>query len=253
MANYVHMSMSSLKNEGAPSPLELFTGVGIRPKISSFHPFGCPIYVLDSALALGKSLPKWEDKAHVGIYLGPSPRHSQSVALVLLLNTGLVSPQYHVVFDDHFQIVHNHLPGSLFYKSDWQALAGLELDLTKLRTRMTKRSGCAAQMMAQMTNPVFPGQGCRLMLMYLGASEEEDVLPPEGADDESITQHPAQPIEPDPDPEAQDVLGRRKHAAWSIQQTIWMCAQETSLVGAILCGQYVTSHRRLMGYATRFH
>jgi hypothetical protein len=106
MANDVHLSTPSLKQTEAPSPLQVFAGVGVRPKIASFHPFGGPVYILDSALAAGKSLPKWEDRACVGIYLGPSPRHSRSVAMVLSLTTaGLVSPQYHVVFDDHFQTV----------------------------------------------------------------------------------------------------------------------------------------------------
>lgn len=31
--------------------------------------------------------------------------HAQSVALVLSLTTGLVSPQFHVAFDDHFETV----------------------------------------------------------------------------------------------------------------------------------------------------
>ena len=36
----------------------------------------------------------------MGIYLGRYPAHAGNVALVLNPNTGLVSPQYHVVFDD---------------------------------------------------------------------------------------------------------------------------------------------------------
>ena len=115
--NDVHAASPSLREEGAPSSLERFSGIGIRPKTSSFHPFGCPVYVLDSALVSGQSIPKWDDRARVGIYLGPSLRHSRSVALVLLLATGLISPQYHVVFDDHFQTVKTKRPGSLFYKN----------------------------------------------------------------------------------------------------------------------------------------
>ena len=38
----------------------------------------------------------------MGIYLGRSPAHAGNMALVLNTNTGLVSPQYHVVFDDDF-------------------------------------------------------------------------------------------------------------------------------------------------------
>ena len=38
----------------------------------------------------------------MGQFLGRSREHSSSVALVRNLNTGAVSAQFHVVFDDHF-------------------------------------------------------------------------------------------------------------------------------------------------------
>ena len=41
----------------------------------------------------------------MGIYVGRSPFHAGSVALVLNPRTGHVSPQYHVVFDDDFTTV----------------------------------------------------------------------------------------------------------------------------------------------------
>eukprot|EP00957_Ditylum_brightwellii_P081724 6217207-Ditylum_brightwellii.AAC.1 len=40
-----------------------------------------------------------------GIYLGHSPFYAGNVALVLNLQTGHVSQQYHVVFDDDFSTV----------------------------------------------------------------------------------------------------------------------------------------------------
>ena len=39
---------------------------------------------------------------HAGIYLGNSPFHPGSIALVLNPATGHVSPQFHVAFDDDF-------------------------------------------------------------------------------------------------------------------------------------------------------
>jgi Reverse transcriptase (RNA-dependent DNA polymerase) len=48
---------------------------------------------------------KWLERARIGIYLGKSPRHARSVALVLNPQTGNVSPQYHVKFDDTFETV----------------------------------------------------------------------------------------------------------------------------------------------------
>ena len=51
------------------------------------------------------NIPKWNPRSDAGIYLGHSPEHASNVALVLNLTTGLVSPQYHVVFDDTFSTV----------------------------------------------------------------------------------------------------------------------------------------------------
>ena len=41
-------------------------------------------------------------RARLRIYVGRSPYHSGSVALVLNPKTGLISSQFHVVFDDNF-------------------------------------------------------------------------------------------------------------------------------------------------------
>ena len=73
---------------------------------STFHTFGSPCFVLDARLQSGLStVPKWEPRSRLGIYVGHSPSHAGTVALVLNPTTGHVSPQYHVVFDDHFTTV----------------------------------------------------------------------------------------------------------------------------------------------------
>ena len=61
--------------------------------------------VLEAKLPDGKKLPKWNCRARMGQFLGFSGQHSSTVALVRNLHTGYVSPQYHVVFDDNFEIV----------------------------------------------------------------------------------------------------------------------------------------------------
>ena len=48
---------------------------------------------------------KWKQRSRLGVYLGPSPNHARSVALVLNPRTGHVSPQFHVKFDDFFETV----------------------------------------------------------------------------------------------------------------------------------------------------
>ena len=65
------------------------------------------MYVLDARAqsAGGPGPPKWEPRSRIGVYLGHSPFHAGSVALVFNPRTGRVSPQYHVVFDDTFSAV----------------------------------------------------------------------------------------------------------------------------------------------------
>jgi hypothetical protein len=69
------------------------------------HVWGCPTYVLDPKLQEGKKLPRWQPRSRQGMFLGLSPKHSSDVPLILNLQTGSISPQYHVVFDDMFSTV----------------------------------------------------------------------------------------------------------------------------------------------------
>ena len=75
--------------------------------VKNYHTLFCPVYALDARLqsAGGAGPPKWEPRSRIGVYLGHSPFHAGSVALVFNPTTGRVSPQYHVVFDDDFTTV----------------------------------------------------------------------------------------------------------------------------------------------------
>ena len=105
------------------SPMETFSGVQVKPNLNQFHPFGCPSYVLNNQLQQGQNVPKWAERVRVGIYLGPSPQHSRSVGLILNLQNGLCSPQFHVKYDDSFETArlqaNKLLPGS-----NWQKATG---------------------------------------------------------------------------------------------------------------------------------
>ena len=101
----------SLDKDGK-SPLEKFTQTKDEINPADFHTRGCPVYILDSENhSGGLGTPKWDPKSHAGIYLGRSPNHAGSVALVVNLSTGLVSPQFHVIFDDEFTTV-DYLDGT---------------------------------------------------------------------------------------------------------------------------------------------
>ena len=123
MANDSINATPSLQVKGNTTPVELFanTKVATNPKYW-FH-FGCPVYVLAEQLQSSKPIfHKWKERARVGLYLGKSPSHSREVALVLNLETGLVSPQFHVKLDSTFQTLRE--PGTDIPQSQWQIKAG---------------------------------------------------------------------------------------------------------------------------------
>ena len=73
--------------------------------LQHYHTLFCPVYVLDARLQSAGGA-KWEPRSCIGVYLGHSPFHAGSVALVFNPLTGRVSsPQFHVVFDDDFTTV----------------------------------------------------------------------------------------------------------------------------------------------------
>jgi hypothetical protein len=91
------------------APIDIFTTLlhfG-NNDLQRLHVFGCPVYVLDPSLQDAKKLPKWSRRSRRGIYLGLSKIHSSNVHLVLHPETGHISPQYHLVFDDTFSTVYS--------------------------------------------------------------------------------------------------------------------------------------------------
>eukprot|EP00957_Ditylum_brightwellii_P127533 9725482-Ditylum_brightwellii.AAC.1 len=81
--------------------MEKFMGAPVIHGAQIHRTFGCPVYSLDHRLQTDNgSVPKWNPRARLGIYLGPSSRHVRNVSLVLSLETSPVSPQFHVVHDD---------------------------------------------------------------------------------------------------------------------------------------------------------
>ena len=48
------------------------------------------------------------EQSCLGIYLGVSNKHASTISLVLTPQTGLVSPQFHVKWDDKFETVGNY-------------------------------------------------------------------------------------------------------------------------------------------------
>ncbi len=112
------------------------------------HPFGCPVFVLDPILQDGNKLPKWDDRARRGMFVGFSPSHSSLVPLILNITTGKITPQFHVIFDDNFQTVQS-LPKGTTLRDEWLNILafgpdyfidnGSDMDLHNEPTKTTQR------------------------------------------------------------------------------------------------------------------
>ncbi len=102
----VHLHNVMPQEETGYSPLERWTRS--KSKHSDLvleHVWGCPAYVLSPKLRDGASVPKFEARSKRGQHMGYSPLHSSSVGLIRNLKTNHVSPQFHVLYDDHFETV----------------------------------------------------------------------------------------------------------------------------------------------------
>lgn len=121
MANASINNTPNMQHKTKLTPLQIFASTNAYPSKTEFRPFGCPVYVLEQQLQGGKSriFHKWKNRARRGIYLGRSPSHSRSVALVMNPKTGLVSPQFHVRFDEQFTTAQD---GST--EDNWKVKAG---------------------------------------------------------------------------------------------------------------------------------
>jgi hypothetical protein len=87
------------------SLMQRFAKTEAQTNVKHWHPFGSPVYMLESKLQKQGIFGKWKSRANIGMYLGRSPHHSRNVALVLSRQTGLVSPQFHVQHDHCYHTV----------------------------------------------------------------------------------------------------------------------------------------------------
>jgi hypothetical protein len=104
------------------SPLSRFSGTEVESNLDHFHPFGSPVYMLESSLQALKSHNKWIDRSRVGIYMCQSPNHASNVPLVLNTQPGNVSPQLHCIYDNEFSTCKRDAK----FKSLWQINAKLQ-------------------------------------------------------------------------------------------------------------------------------
>ena len=90
------------------APIEIFCGTRVDCQhLQRARVWGCPGYVLSPTLQDGKKIPKWAPRARRGQFLGFSTNHSSMIGLLRNIQTGSITPQFHVVYDEHFSTVHS--------------------------------------------------------------------------------------------------------------------------------------------------
>jgi hypothetical protein len=87
------------------SPWEKIMGERSKLDQHDINPLFCPVYVLDRRMQEGTSPPKWTKRTTQQVYVGHLHHYSKSLPMVWDLRTKLVSPQYHVMFDDNFDTI----------------------------------------------------------------------------------------------------------------------------------------------------
>jgi len=106
--------------------MDNFSPTNVSANMKHFHTFGCPVYALEERLQSNKPIASWNKRARLGINLGPSPRHTRNISLVLSLATGLISPQYDLVYDEIFETSDRRVPTP---PKIWRAKAGLSREI----------------------------------------------------------------------------------------------------------------------------
>lgn len=123
-AVYLHNHMPNIST--GLSPIDLFTKTRWQQhKFHDLHVWGCPVYVLDKSISDGKKLPRWKPRSVRCVNMGLSSKHASTVPLVLNIDSGYITPQFHVVFDDWFSTIATaveHLPD--FNSPAWSTLFG---------------------------------------------------------------------------------------------------------------------------------
>jgi hypothetical protein len=168
--------------------MESFTKTRILPSVINYHPFGCPACTLDKGLQNQKKISKWESRARMAVYLGPSPNHAQSIGLVLSLRTGLVSTQFHVRYDDQFATVRDK-DTALLPTSEWQHKCGfIEAPHNKSLQVLNDSYPMSTSEIPDTENLEVPGVPQQTALQH-----EETQMEPHANADEDIVNTPSSP------------------------------------------------------------
>ena len=103
-AVFLHNHMPNI--ETGISPVDVFTKSRWQQhKYHDLHVWGCPVYVLEKKISDGAKIPRWKPRSTRQMNVGFSEKHASTVPLVLNIDSGYITAQFHVVFDDWFSTI----------------------------------------------------------------------------------------------------------------------------------------------------
>ena len=156
----------------------------------------------------------------LGVYLGPSPNHARSVALVLNPRTGHVSPQFHVKFADFFETVQKKSTNLDAPEPEWKYLSGFAVHKEQPNTKSNGPfGGRLAPRRGRMTapTPAILTQDLTTQQQPILNLDTDDIVP---ADAESPTPvSTAPPTQPVPAQAPQDSAVRQTHSGRVVTNT----------------------------------
>ena len=79
-------------------------------------------HIVELIASGGRSIPRWKPRSSRCVFVGNSLKHGHHVPLILNLETGAITGQYHVVLDDWFHTVHR--------VTSWNSRTGYRARLT---------------------------------------------------------------------------------------------------------------------------
>jgi hypothetical protein len=124
-AQYLLTRSPSTANSAEECAYKTFTMSASPIWPNNFHFFGSPCFVLEPALADGNPHPKWQEWCYHGVYIGHSPKHTSTIAIVYNPTTGLISPAFHVVLDDKFTSILNADPAGKLQEKTLELIKSL--------------------------------------------------------------------------------------------------------------------------------
>jgi hypothetical protein len=103
-AVFLHKHMLSL--ETGIMPIDIFTkSCWQQHKYHNLHVRGCPVYVLDNRISDGSKRPRWKPRSTQQVNIGFLEKHASTVPLVLNLELGYITAQFHNVINAWFSTI----------------------------------------------------------------------------------------------------------------------------------------------------